>query len=274
MHLSRKKYIITALIIAVLAAALTLAVRVFHVDFLTNAVRTVMMPMQKGVHTVAGKIGGVADFFNEMNGYKEENERLLAEITELKKQSRTTEQYQLENTRLKEILKLQNSLSEYTTVAANVISYMPNNWYDTIEIDKGTKDGLSVGNAVMTNLGIVGKITEVGTNWAVISSILNTDNALGAKVSRTGDIGVVEGDDSIKDTNICKLSFLENGSKLIVGDVLETSGTGGVYPPGITIGKISEISADSMGTLKYAVVEPGVKFNELKEVLVINGMAQ
>ena len=92
------------------------------------------------------------------------------------------------------------------------------------------------------------------------------------KISRTGDVAVVEGDNELYTQSYCKMTFIDKGSNLIVGDVLETSGAGGVYPPGLTVGSVREINADAMGNLNYAIVEPIVDFSRLYEVLVITGM--
>ena len=127
-----------------------------------------------------------------MNGYKEENARLVGEINELKKQNKDVANYREENERLKETLELQNSLENYSTVAASVIAYSSNNWYDTIQISKGSLAGVAVGNAVITPDGVVGKVIETGPTWSIVSTILNPDNAMGVKVSRTSDVAVVE----------------------------------------------------------------------------------
>ena len=105
----------------------------------------------------------------------------------------------------------------------------------------------------------------------VLHGLLNPDNAMGVKVSRTSDVAVVEGDSELYSQNYCKMTFIDKGSNLIIGDILETSGSGGIYPAGLSVGVIREINSDAMGNLNYATVEPLVDFNKLYEVLVING---
>lgn len=234
-------------------------------------VRTVFSPFQNGVAYIANKAKSATDFIREMKGYKDENERLISKINELKKQNRDITNYREENERLKEMLELQDNLSGYSTVSASVIAYSSSYRYDTIQISKGSLAGVEVGNAVITPNGVVGKVTESGPTWAVVSTILNPDNAMGVKVSRTGDVAVVEGDDEMYGENHCKMTFIDKGSNLIVGDLLETSGSGGIYPPGLSVGAIREVNSDAMGNLNYAVIEPLVDFDKLYEVLVING---
>ncbi len=260
---------------AVVTAAVLLCVGIAHfIGFnpVSSLLRTVLSPFQNGVAYISHKVSDTTDFIREMKSYKEENERLVREMNELKKQNKDITNYREESERLKEILGLQESLSNYSSVAATVIAYSSNNRYDTIQINKGSLAGVSVGNAVVTPDGVVGKVIEAGPTWSVVSTILDPGSAMGVKVSRTGSVAVVEGDNELCDQNYCKMSFIDKGSNLIVGDLLETSGSSGIYPPGLLVGSIREISSDATGNLNYATVEPMVDFDRLYEVLIINGM--
>ena len=252
----KRKGVIAA---AIITAVVLLCAAIAHfggTNPVSNVLRTVFSPFQNGFSYIVNKVTDTTDFIREMNGYKEENARLVGEINELKKQNRDVANYREENERLKETLELQNSLENYSTVAASVIAYSSNNWYDTIQISKGSLAGVAVGT---------------GPTWSIVSTILNPDNAMGVKVSRTSDVAVVEGDSELYSQNYCKMTFIDKGSNLIIGDILETSGSGGIYPAGLSVGVIREINSDAMGNLNYATVEPLVDFNKLYEVLVING---
>jgi rod shape-determining protein MreC len=195
---------------------------------------------------------------------------LVNEINELKRESRSVEAYKEENDRLRELLELKNTqMSEYKTAAARIISYEPDNWNETIVIDKGSRNGIKEGSVVVTGGGVVGQVTETGTTWSRVSAIINLDNALGVRVIRTGDLAIVEGDSELSREGNCKMSFIAKDASVIVGDLLETSGLGGIYPPGMTVGTVTKINSDNTGTMQYAVVKPVVDFNNLYEVLVI-----
>ena len=251
----KRKGVIAAAIITVVVLVCAAIAHFGGTNPVSKVLRTVFSPFQNGFSYIVNKVTDTTDFIREMNGYKEENARLVGEINELKK----------------ETLELQNSLENYSTVAASVIAYSSNNWYDTIQISKGSLAGVAVGNAVITPDGVVGKVVETGPTWSIVSTILNPDNAMGVKVSRTSDVAVVEGDSELYSQNYCKMTFIDKGSNLIIGDILETSGSGGIYPAGLSVGVIREINSDAMGNLNYATVEPLVDFNKLYEVLVING---
>ncbi|MCH5211268.1 MAG: rod shape-determining protein MreC [Oscillospiraceae bacterium] len=262
------------------AAIVTAAVLIFTAisrfsgdNIISGVLRTVLSPFQSGVAYVTNKVKDSTDFIREMKSYKEENNRLINEINQLKKENRDVNNYREENERLREILNMRESMGgQYSTVSATVIAYSSNNCYDTIQIGKGSLAGIAVGNAVITPDGIVGKVVETGPTWSVISTILNPDNAMGVKVSRTGDVAVVEGDGEFYRQNHCKMTFIDRGSNLIIGDILETSGSGGVYPAGLLVGTIRDINSDAMGNLNFATIEPLVDFSRLYEVIVINGI--
>lgn len=234
----------------------------------SNAVKTVFAPIESGFSFVSSKVTSTINFLWEMDSYKEENDKLIRQINELNSQTRDAAKLREENERLQALLELKDSMN-YATVAASVIAYSANNWYDTIEINKGLINGLKVGNAVITTDGVVGKIVDVGLNWATVSTVLNPDNAMGVRIGRTGDAAVVEGDGELYSQGYCKMTFIDKDVGIIVGDLLETSGSGGQYPPGLLVGAIREIDADNMGMLNYATVEPSVDFSRLYEVLVV-----
>jgi len=234
----------------------------------TRGVKVLFTPVLTLAANATEKIAVVKTYFVELDAYKQENEKLIAENTQLRQKEKSAAQFRKENERLSELLELKNDIKKYDTVAAKVVSYEPNNWYDTIVINKGTSSGIEKDDIVVAPEGVVGKISDVGTNWANISSILSIDNAIGTIVPRTGEIAVTEGDKELSEQKLCKLTFVNAGAQIAVGDLLETSGTVGLYPEGLSIGTVKETTIDANGT-KYAIVEPGVEFEQLYEVLVI-----
>ena len=240
----------------------------------SKTIKSVFLPFARGVSYVSYKVSSFRDFLWEMDAYKKQNDELIKRVNELELQNKSTEQYRNENEKLHRLLELQDSMTEYTSLAAKVVAYSANNWYDTLEIDKGALNGISVGNCVVTDAGVVGSVIEVGLNWATVSSVINPDSAIGIRLSRTDSLGLVEGDAAVFGNGLCKLSFLDRNSNVIVGDLLETSGSGGIYPPGLLVGKVKDISSDNIGNLDFATVEPAVDFSKLYAVLVINGMEE
>ena len=273
MRIWRKKG--TKVIVAVVAgvAALSLIANFTGSNPVANAIRTVATPFQTGFAYIAQRAKGTVEFIYEMKGYKEENERLVAENTNLKQSVKDTEHYRKEIEELQALLNLQNSITQYRSVAASVIGYSANTYYDEIEINRGSMHGISVGDVVITPDGLVGSISEAGLNHSIISSVISGENSIGVIISRTGDIGVVEGDEELRLNSQCKLTFVDKDVNIMDGDFLETSGSGSVYPGGIRIGIIRQINMDNLGMLNYAVVETAVNFRDMHEVLVLDTTA-
>lgn len=273
MSFFKNKVVIT--LIAILTAVLALAgiarATGGSAGPIGNAVRIVFAPVQRGVSAVSSSVSGAIGFVWEMRGYQQENEQLIQEMNELRKENRSIADYRQENERLKELLALKDQHTEFDMVAASVISYGTNNWGDYAQINRGTSSGLTVDCVVVAPAGVVGRVTEIGPNWAKVSTILNADHAVGAKVTRTNDVAIVEGDVLLAKDGYCKMSFLSKDASLVTGDILETSGLGGIYPAGLSVGKVREIQSDSSGAMQYAVVEPFCDFDDLHEVLVIRG---
>ena len=240
-----------------------------------RALHTVISPVFNAVYSCVTPVRKFVQYMKEADKYEKEIQTLTAQVTSLKIENKSREDYINENKRLKELLDLkETAMAAYNTVTAHVVSYEPNSWYDTVMLSKGTKDGISVNNIVITSLGVVGRVTDCGNNWAKVSTIINASNSVGAKLPRTGDVGVVSGDAGLAQDKNAKLEYLSNDKNLIKGDILVTSGLGGVYPAGLVLGKVTGIRSDSAGNLDYGIVEPNVDFSSLYEVLVITGMKE
>ena len=144
------------------------------------------------------------------------------------------------------------------------------NWTSTLTIDKGTLHGLEVNDCVISETGaLVGVISEVGTNWATVLTLVDTDTSLGAQVFRTGDLGLAQGNFSLMEDNRLRMEFLPTDCSLLGGDLVMTSGLGGYYPAGLVIGSVAEVQRDDSGATSYAILEPAVEFDALEEVFVI-----
>ena len=177
----RKKVIVTC--VCITAAAAAIAMIPAEKNVIVRGVKSLFTPGISAVSGGAHSFNSLKSFFAEMNGYREENQRLIQEISTLRQQTKAAGDYMQENERLMNLLELKNNMDDfYHSVPARVISYEPNNWYDTIMINKGTYHGIHPGDAVISNSGIVGKVVEAGTNWAEIASVLNQDNAIGVRI--------------------------------------------------------------------------------------------
>lgn len=222
---------------------------------------------------------GIADWFNDKQNYyrdttalEEENAALKRKLAEMEAAIRQAEKDSAENERLKQLLGLQSQRPDLTSdlQAAMITEHTVTNWTSSLTIDKGTNLGLEVNDCVISETGaLVGLISKVGTNWATILTLVDTDTALGAQVFRTGDLGLAQGNFSLMGENRLRLEYLPADCTLLGGDLVVTSGLGEFYPAGLVIGSVAEVQVDDSGATSYAVLEPAVDFDELTEVFVI-----
>lgn len=265
-----KKKIVKVLIVLLVAAAALSLMSHFMNNPLSRALNRAMTPVLNAAYNVTAPVRKFVGNVAEADKYEREIEMLKIQLNTLKVENKSREDYVKENRRLKELLDLrEGDMAAYSTVTARVVSYEPNSWYDTVMLSKGKNAGIETGDTVITGLGVVGKVTASGANWAEVSTVIDISNSVGVKLPRTGDIGVVSGDANLAEDKRARLEYLSNDKNLIKGDILVTSGLGGIYPPDLTVGKVIEIKSDSAGNLDYAVVEPSVDFSALYEVLVI-----
>ncbi|MCG8501698.1 MAG: rod shape-determining protein MreC [Firmicutes bacterium] len=234
-----------------------------------DVIATVVSPVQSFFYNTGKSVENAVRFASEIKTLKEERDRLLLQVDKLQEDNRGLQELGKENKRLREMLGLKKKLDDFEFVGAQIIGKDPGNWFNTFTIDKGTADGLENKCAVIASKGLVGYIYDVRTNSAKVMSIIDNDSAVSALIERTRDIAVVKGDLVLQHEGSCKMDNIEKGADIIAGDCVVTSGLGGIYPKGLLIGMIKQISEEPHEISQYAIVEPAVDFKRLEEVFVI-----
>lgn len=192
-----------------------------------------------------------------------DNLKLKQENEELKTALLNQEKYEAENERLKNLLELKQS-STFGTVAAFVIGKDFNAFRPYLIVDKGSLAGIKKYAPVLTPLGLVGKIAELGRFSAKVMLINDPDLSVPAANERTGEQGLVSGTLDGR----CKLRFLDRDSDIKVGDLIVTSGLNMTYPKGILIGRVKWVGLEPSGLGKMAILEPAIGISSLQEILI------
>ena len=256
---------------AVIAVALALMSVFSHTTSpLTNFANILASPFRAGYESVADWFNDKQKYYQDTTALEEENAALRRKLAELEAEVRQARLDSAENERLKELLGLQEKRPDLTSdlEAATVVEHSVTNWTATLTISKGTSNGLEIGDCVIDETGaLVGLISDAGTNWATILTLVDTDTSLGAQVFRTGDLGLAQGNFSLMGEN--RLRLVPADAQLLGGDLVVTSGLGGYYPAGLVIGSVEEVQTDSSGAASYAVLIPAVDFSALEEVFII-----
>jgi len=153
----------------------------------------------------------------------------------------------------------------YASVVANVIGRDPSNWNASLIIDKGSSTGVSVGQPVVSTLGVVGRIFEVGRNTAKVILLSDPAFAVAAVVERSRENGLLTGTLG----GICRLQYLTANADVKVGDELVTSRLSTAFPEGILIGQITDVQASVNSHTVECLVDPAVDLSQLEEVIII-----
>ena len=239
---------------------------------LANVANVIASPFRSAYTAVADWFNDKQSYYQDNTALKEENAALKKQLAEMEAAIRQAEKDSAENERLKQLLGLQSQRPDLTSdlQAAMITEHTVTNWTSSLTIDKGTRHGLEVNDCVISETGaFVGLISEVGTNWATILTLVDTDTSLGAQVFRSGDLGLAQGNFSLMGENRLRLEYLPTDCSLLGGDLVVTSGLGGYYPAGLVIGSVTEVQQDDSGATSYAILAPAADFNALEEVFVI-----
>lgn len=257
---------------AVLSVALAV-MSVLSVDSspLVNLAGILGSPFRAVYTVIATRFNDLQNYYMDTTELKAENAALKRQIAEMEETIRQAESDVEENKKLRELLDLtrqRRDLSDFE--AALVTEHAVTNWTSSLTLNKGTSLGIEVGDCVIDERGfLVGVISQAGTNWSTVLTLVDTDTSLGAQVFRTKDLGVAQGNFALMRENRLRLDYLPTDCSLLTGDMVVTSGLGGYYPSGLVIGSVEEVQVDDSGAASYAVLVPAVDFDALTEVFVI-----
>ena len=268
-HLKSKHLLAIMTFFCVSAIVATLASGVTSAP-LQEAAGLIIVPFEKSIASIGQWMTGVQDSFQEKEDLIQKNKELQTTVDTLTEQNNVLLQDQAELARLEQLYELDEEYTDYPKVAARIISKDPGNWYDTFMINRGSNDGIRVDNNVIAGNGLVGIVTEVGSNWATVRSIIDDSSNVSAMTVSTDDICVVEGDLELIDEGKLRFSQLyDREDKVSVGERIVTSNISDKYVEGLFIGYVSEIELDTNNLTKTGTLVTPVDFQHLKDVFVI-----
>ena len=232
-------------------------------------------PVQSLTTSISNSVSGFFAGFGGGSELRAELEQLKKENAQLREQLVDYDEIKQTNDWYSEILGLHEENPEYTFASGRVIGRDPADFYGNFTISAGQNAGIEINDPVVATDGsLVGVVEEVGLTYAKVRSILDPSIKVASQVSRTGDTAYTAGStvDMARD-NTLRMTTLERSSGAAVGDYAVTSGIGGVYPSGLLIGSITDISSATDGMTLNAQVELFADVYDLKQVMVITYFA-
>lgn len=234
----------------------------------SRVLRETTAPLQKGVTSLKQKGEEVFAYFSDSKILREENVEMRKKIAELEEQVFTLKDFELENDRLKDLLEYKEQRSQnYNLIMAKTIGRDPSNWYNTIILNKGSKDGIKPNMPVVNHEGLVGIVINATSGTSEVLLILDVEGAVGGRIFENRIApGVVIGTGK---SGLLQMIHLPHDAPVDSGQTVVTSGLGRIFPKGIRIGKVEEVEIDVNGLMKTAYIKPFVDFNQLEEVFII-----
>ena len=273
--LKSKTFLICAVAVVILALSTALLSALGFTGPIQSVLKTVAKPFEWCGSRVSAAVNGVVDVFTEYDRLQNENESLRSEVESLRDQVYREDMLQNENDWLKEYLNVAKQHPEFQLVDAQIIGRESDHYSTVLSLNRGRVHGIKKNMPVITEEGVFGYVKELGLDWCKVVSIVENATSVGAYTERTGVVGVVEGDASLREGGRCRMTYIENTADLRIGDRVYTGGgSGSLYPSGLLIGEIVSIKADEATRSLVAEIEPAIDFTELStcsRVMVIVG---
>lgn len=238
-----------------------------RLSFPERLVQDICAPFQSGLTALFDWADNLPLYFGGVKQIIAENEALKQELVGLQEEIAQLSSAYKENVRLKDLLKTADEMSEWKPVSAKVIAREDSSWYKSITISGGENKGFKKDMAVITAGGLIGRLTSVSGYTSEVLLLLDNNCAVSAIIQESNTYGVVE---AMEDNySVLQMKHIPYDTYAEEGQVIISSGLGGIFPAGLRIGYISEISSDSGGLMQKASIVPYADFERLTEVLVL-----
>lgn len=260
---------------AVLVISLVLAVLMAVAGSLTGknypamALQTVLAPLRSGAKVMTDQAEQIYDYIFRYKFLESENDRLKDALSQLQQDAREVDSLVRENERLRKLLELKAAHEDYQLVDGYIIARSSGNWASKLTINRGEAAGIQVGMCAITENGeVVGLVTEVGSNFAVVTTVLDSSLGISATIANTGYAGMVSGGYASGHPQLLRMDYLRSDAVIRNNDQVVTSGSA-VYPRNLVLGYVVDAGYDDMGNAKYAYLQPAVNVDDLEQIFIL-----
>ena len=234
-----------------------------RIGWLGGAVQVVLAPMAFGLSRISDVVDRGWALIAEIGRLRTENRRLAAEVARLREENAQLQDAAQEAQRLRSLMAVRQQ--SFRTVSARVIGRDPSHWFNTLLIDRGPRDGVRRNDPVVTSEGLVGHVIEASGGWARVLLVLDPRSAIGVLVGRSRDAGVAEG----QGQPMLRVKYLSRDAEIQPGDQVVTAGLGEIYPRGLVVGTVVDVSRGEGDLFREALVRPAADLNHLEEMVIL-----
>jgi len=232
-----------------------------------------VVPIQGRLTSLTNRITDLTQTTQDIRELRRRNEGLQGLADSLMIENVRLKEIESENEALRSLLDFTQTNPTHSYKAAEVksrvIGHDPSNFLSYLTIDSGSQQGIEKGMLVITERGLVGRITDVGSNWAKVMLIIDPSSSVNALIQTSRATGVVEG--QVGGSLVMK--YIPQGDVVHVNDIILTSGLGGNFPKKLIIGQITAVHQRDIEMFQQADIRPTVDFNNLEIVLVITNFS-
>ena len=268
-HFVDRRLRLLLLLAVLLAVGLTIADSLTEKSLAGTLVQSALAPVRSAANGLTRQAEKLYGYMFRYEALEAENKKLKEELANMQDNARRADVVSRENDRLRVLTELKAANESYEMVDAYVISWNANEWSSSFTINKGTASGVETGMCAVTANGeVVGLVTEAGSNYAVVKSILDASIEISAVIYASGYNGVVRGAYNTGLAGMLRMEYVSSAAVIRNNDQVMTSGST-VYPRGLVLGNIVDAGFDDTGIAKYAIVKPSADIEKLEQVFII-----
>ena len=268
-HLISTKVKVILILAVLLAAGLTIFSGISNQNIFSNVTQSVLTPLRSGVNSMAEQAEKYYGYMFAYESLVAENAGLKSQLAQMQNEARLADSVERENQRLRALLALNTVHEDYKEVDAYIISRSSTDWTSTFTVNRGSDSGIAVDMCAITENGeVIGLVTEVGSNYAVIKTVLDSTLEISAIISESGYNGMVSGGYAQGMGHFLQMDYLPSSAIIKNKDQVVTSGST-VYPRGLILGHVVDADFDDTGVAKYAILRPAADFDVLEQVFIL-----
>ena len=263
----RRLIILIAVIVAIAVALSSALIRGTAAG--KNVTQSLLAPFESALSALTRTAERFYDYVFRYESLEAENAYLKERVASMEDEIRSIDTLQRENERLRAVANLLKEHEDYELLSSYIISWDSSNWRNTFTIGKGTQSGINEGMCAVTEQGqVVGIVTDCGSNWATVTTILDSSLQISATLSSSGYNGIVQGAHKTDKENQLRMDYLSTEAVIRNNDQVVSTGST-LYPRGLILGYVVDAGLDGTGVAKYAIIEPAADFDLLEQVFII-----
>ena len=268
-HYLSKKVKIVLILSVMVAILLAVVSNLTGLNLPDLFVKGILTPIRSGASALTDQAERLYSYVFRYEALAAENEMLRQQIAQMEENDRRADALARENELLRDLLDLKDARQSFEMVDAYVIGQGGADWSSLLTIDRGASSGIEVGMCAITANGqVVGLVNEVGPNYAIVKTVLDSSLEISATIASSGYNGMVQGAYTTGQVGMLRMDYLPTEAVIRNQDKVVTAGST-MYPRDLLLGYVVDAAFDDTGVAKYAILEPATDFGSLKQLFIL-----